>query len=147
MALRQVRHLAGVLIEQVEQIRDAVWLWARPRAQVAVCTGCGQDSARVHSGYERRLVDAALAGRRVVIRLRVRRFICRNDDPCWAGCRAIGPAETAALECAARTQNSGTPIRSGGRAPVRSGDRRGGRPGAGGLSVRRVTLATQTRCV
>jgi transposase len=73
-------HLAGVLIERVEQIRDAVWLWARARACMAVCTGCGGESTRVHSRYERRLADAAVAGRRVVIRLRVRRFVCRNDE-------------------------------------------------------------------
>ena len=31
---------------------------------------------RVHSRYERRLADAAIGGRRVVIRLTVRRFFC-----------------------------------------------------------------------
>jgi zinc-finger of transposase IS204/IS1001/IS1096/IS1165 len=33
----------------------------------------------VHSRYERRVADAAVAGRRVVIRLRVRRFVCRTN--------------------------------------------------------------------
>jgi zinc-finger of transposase IS204/IS1001/IS1096/IS1165 len=33
----------------------------------------------VHSRYQRRLADAAIGGRRVVLRLRVRRFFC--DDP------------------------------------------------------------------
>jgi transposase len=72
--------LAGVLIERVERIRDAVWLWVRPRAETAVCAGCGQESARVHSHYERRLADAALGGQRVMLCLRVRRFICRTND-------------------------------------------------------------------
>jgi transposase len=72
--------LAGVLIERVEQIRDAVWLWARPRAETAVCAGCGQESARVHSHYERRLADAAVAGQRVTLCLRVRRFLCRTNN-------------------------------------------------------------------
>jgi len=35
-------------------------------------------SARVHSRYVRRLADAAVAGRRVEIQLRVRRFFCDN---------------------------------------------------------------------
>jgi transposase len=35
----------------------------------------------VHSRYERRLADAAVAGQEVVIRLRVRRFFC-DDDAC-----------------------------------------------------------------
>jgi transposase len=72
--------LAGVLIERVEQTRDAVWLWARPRAETAVCAGCGQESARVHSRYERRLADAAVAGQRVTLCLRVRRFLCRTNN-------------------------------------------------------------------
>lgn len=37
-------------------------------------------SARVHSRYERRLADAAVAGRRVEIALRVRRFFCDNGE-------------------------------------------------------------------
>jgi transposase len=37
----------------------------------------------VHSRYQRRLADAAIGGRRVVLRLRVRRFFC--DHP---GCQA-----------------------------------------------------------
>jgi transposase len=69
-----------VLIERVEQIRDVVWLWARPRAETAVCAGCGQESARVHSRYERRVADAAVAGQRVMLYLRVRRFSCRTND-------------------------------------------------------------------
>lgn len=53
----------GVLIERIEEIHGTVWIWARPRAQTAVCARCGHTSGRVHSGYERRLADAALAGR------------------------------------------------------------------------------------
>jgi hypothetical protein len=34
----------------------------------------------VHSRYERRLADAAVAGRRMEIRLRVRRFFCDGED-------------------------------------------------------------------
>ena len=43
----------------------------------AACPACGAVSARVHSRYGRRLADAAIGGRRVVIRLTVRRFFCR----------------------------------------------------------------------
>src|SRR5262249_8312747 len=42
----------------------------------APCPVCGTASARVHSWYERRLADAPVAGQQVLIRLRVRRFIC-----------------------------------------------------------------------
>ena len=49
---------------------------ARARAGRAACPACGTASARVHSRYGRRLADLAIGGRRVVIRLAVRRFFC-----------------------------------------------------------------------
>jgi transposase len=45
----------------------------------ACCPGCGGESDRVHSRYERGLADAAVAGRRVEIRLQVRRFFCDSE--------------------------------------------------------------------
>lgn len=39
-----------------------------------------QVSARVHGGYRRRLADLAIAGRRIVIDLAVRRFRCRGSE-------------------------------------------------------------------
>ncbi|WP_229799170.1 ISL3 family transposase, partial [Planomonospora parontospora] len=51
----------------------------RPRAGNGTCRRCGEGSARVHSRYERRLADAALGGRRVLIRVISRRFFCDND--------------------------------------------------------------------
>jgi transposase len=47
---------------------------------MARCPRCGTTSARVHSRYRRRLADAAIAGRGVVLRLVVRRFFCANTD-------------------------------------------------------------------
>jgi transposase len=60
-----------------------VWIWACSQAPEATCPWCGHLSARVHSRYERRLADAAIGGRRVVLRLRVRRFFC-DDHRCRA---------------------------------------------------------------
>jgi hypothetical protein len=60
-----------------------VWIWASPQARQATCPSCGHPSTRVHSRYQRRLADAAIGGRRVVLRLRVRRFFCDHH-----GCRA-----------------------------------------------------------
>ena len=81
-------HLAGVVVEDVEV--SGTWLCVRayPRAGDAACPRCGRSSGRVHSRYERRLADAAIGGRRVVIRLRVRRFFCA-----WPGCPAATFAE------------------------------------------------------
>ncbi|WP_429455334.1 ISL3 family transposase [Nocardia sp. GP40] len=47
---------------------------------VAQCPGCGAVSGRVHSRYRRRLADAAVAGRTMVLSLVVRRFFCGNTD-------------------------------------------------------------------
>lgn len=73
-------HLAGVAVEGVEEIGGGVWLSASVAAADGACPECGRRSARVHSRYERRLADATVAGRRVVIRLRVRRFVCDNKE-------------------------------------------------------------------
>ncbi|WP_306371932.1 ISL3 family transposase [Nocardia sp. CC216A] len=53
---------------------------ARTGDEPAACSGCGALSRRVHSRYGRRLSDAAITGREVVIRLRVRRLFCDNSD-------------------------------------------------------------------
>jgi hypothetical protein len=45
-----------------------------------VCGQCGGVATRVHSRYERTLADAPVAGRRVSIRLQVRRLFCPTID-------------------------------------------------------------------
>jgi transposase len=57
-----------------------VHIWAHARANTATCPRCGRAAARVHSRYQRRLADAAIAGQRVVLRLEVRRFFCEAPD-------------------------------------------------------------------
>jgi transposase len=67
----------------------------RLRTTEAACSRCGQRSARVHSRYHRWLDDAPLAGRAVVLRLRVRRFFCDNPS-CEARTFAEQPLELTA---------------------------------------------------
>ena len=81
-------HLAAVIVEEAEIVGDCVWLLARARADSAACPRCGYSSGKVHSTYLRRLADAAIGGRRVRIRLGIRRFFCGNPD-----CRAVTFAE------------------------------------------------------
>jgi transposase len=73
-------HLAGVMVEKTELAAAWLCIWARARAERAACPACGRSSGRVHSRYHRRLADAAIGGRRVLIRLAVRRFFCGNPD-------------------------------------------------------------------
>jgi len=49
------------------------------REQSACCPSCGSVSRRVHSRYVRTVDDLPMHGRRVRLRLTVRRFFCDND--------------------------------------------------------------------
>jgi transposase len=51
------------------------------RARSAPCSVCGQRSDRVHSHYRRILADLPICARRLVLVLRLRKFLCPN-----AGC-------------------------------------------------------------
>jgi len=73
-------HLAGTVAEKVELAGARLCIWARARAEQASCPACGRFSGRVHSRYQRRLADAAIGGRPVLIRLTVRRFFCPAPD-------------------------------------------------------------------
>ena len=70
-------HLAGAIVEGVAAAAGLLLVTARARAGTAACPKCGSESGRVHSRYSRTLADAAIGGRRVEIRLTVRRFFCR----------------------------------------------------------------------
>jgi transposase len=65
-----------VIVEGVVVAAGLLLVAARCGAATAACPACGAVSGRVHSRYARRLADAAVGGRRVVIRLTVRRFFC-----------------------------------------------------------------------
>lgn len=68
--------LDGLQIDKVELSEEAVTVTARACSGDAACPACGTRSRRVHSCYQRRLADAAVGGRPVVIRVQVRRFRC-----------------------------------------------------------------------
>ena len=63
-----------MLVERVFAAGGSVRVQARACGSSAVCPGCGALSWRVHSRYERRLLDMAAGGREVLICLTVRRF-------------------------------------------------------------------------
>ncbi|MEV4281543.1 transposase family protein [Actinoplanes xinjiangensis] len=71
-------HLTEVELEQVEVVEDRVVIHAAPKATSANCPSCAVATQRVHDRYVRRLTDVALGGRKVLIRVRVRRFICAS---------------------------------------------------------------------
>jgi transposase len=71
-------HLAAVRVEELSDEDGVVRVRARAHSDEATCPACGNTSARVHCWYERQLADAPVAGRQVMIRLRVRKFICQT---------------------------------------------------------------------
>jgi len=81
-------HLRGLYVEQIQPDGSGVVMQARSRAAGAACPACGAWSSRVHSGYVRTVADGPAGQRPVVIRLAVRRFLCRNP-----ACEAVTFAE------------------------------------------------------
>jgi len=71
-------HLSDVVIEGIHADGSGVRIDARARSRWGVCPGCEDGSARVHSRYRRRLADAPIGARVVVLGLRVRRSFCDN---------------------------------------------------------------------
>lgn len=71
-------HLAGLDLEQVEDLGETVRITARTRTAALACRGCGAVSAQVHDRYRRGLADLSCGGRPVQVVLEVRRFCCGN---------------------------------------------------------------------
>ncbi|MFG2903058.1 ISL3 family transposase [Streptomyces zaomyceticus] len=72
--------IADIAVLSVDVDIEKVRLDAECTTTGAVCPGCRVCSTRVHSSYLRFLADVPSAGRRVVLRLRVRRFRCGNTQ-------------------------------------------------------------------
>ncbi|MFK0287496.1 ISL3 family transposase [Streptomyces sp. NPDC090499] len=100
-------HLGGVLVEQVSAEGGLLRIVASTASAIsASCPDCEVLSRRRHSGYERRLADDAVGGRRVSITLTIRRLFC--DNP---GCTRVTFAE----------QVDGLTVRYGRRTPQFTG--------------------------
>ncbi|MEV6101823.1 transposase family protein [Nocardia sp. NPDC051981] len=78
-----------------------LFIQAGTHGEPGACPGCGAMSQRAHSRYERRLSDAAVAGREVLIRLRVRRLFCDNSD--CVGRTSVEQVPSVAVRHARRT--------------------------------------------
>jgi transposase len=71
-------YLSGLrIVDVIGQARQVV-VRAAVTTDLASCPSCGASAERVHSSYERRLTDPAIAGRMATIELTVRRFFCDN---------------------------------------------------------------------
>ncbi|MFJ6811611.1 ISL3 family transposase [Streptomyces anulatus] len=59
---------------------EAIWIGTTRRSAGAECPGCGEWSNRIHGSYLRFPADLPSVGRRVMLRLRVRRFTCADTS-------------------------------------------------------------------
>ena len=66
----------GLAVDSVDDSKDALVVTARSNTLTALCPLCGAASDRVQSHYIRQPSDLPCAGRRVCLRLLVRRFRC-----------------------------------------------------------------------
>ncbi len=71
-------HLAGLRLRQLVVAPEQLIFVMAPMCRTARCPLCLRRSARIHSAYERSLVDLPVADRPVRLRLCVRRFRCLN---------------------------------------------------------------------
>jgi len=68
--------LSALVIEDVEDAGEVVCVRAKTRDGAVACPECGTLTARVHGYYERAAADVPVGGRRVLLRVRVRRMRC-----------------------------------------------------------------------
>ncbi|MFI7438068.1 ISL3 family transposase, partial [Micromonospora haikouensis] len=74
--------LSPLVIEDVVDEGERIVVRARTPWGTAVCPVCGASSGRVHGFHLRTVADVPVDGRRVVVRVRVRRLVCPTR-----GCR------------------------------------------------------------
>jgi transposase len=74
--------LSPLVIEDMADERERIIVWARTPLDTAACPACGASSGRVHGYHWRTVADIPVDGRRVMVRVRVRRLVCPTG-----GCR------------------------------------------------------------
>jgi transposase len=68
--------LSALVIEDAEDAGEVICVRAKTRDVAVACPDCGTPTARVHGYYKRTAADVPADGRRVLIRVRVRRLRC-----------------------------------------------------------------------
>ncbi len=74
--------LSPLAIEDVVDEGERIVVRARTPHDTAVCPVCGASSGRVHGYHWRIVADVPVDGRRVVVRVRVRRLVCPTRGCC-----------------------------------------------------------------
>ena len=111
--VRTVFSLSALVIDDVEDAGDVICVRARTRDGAVACPGCGAETARVHEYHERMAADVPVDGRRVLVRVRVRRMPgagLQGADLPRAGPGHPGPLPAAHLAADGPGQHGGTRI-------------------------------------
>ena len=72
--------LSALVIEDVGDDGGTICVLARARGGAVACPGCGAETARVHEYCERTAADVPADGRRVLVKVKVRRMRCAALD-------------------------------------------------------------------
>ena len=71
--------LSALVIEGIEDAGEVIVVHASTRGGAVECPACGTLTRRVHAFHERMPADVPVDGRRVLLRVRVRRMRCRSS--------------------------------------------------------------------
>ncbi|MEU5431173.1 transposase family protein, partial [Streptomyces olivoreticuli] len=74
--------LSPLVIGDVADEGERIVVRARTPQDTADCPVCGASSGRVHGYHWRTVADVPVGGRRVVVRVRVRRLVCPTRGCC-----------------------------------------------------------------
>lgn len=113
----------GLAVDEIETKSDRIVVSVHGPEACCCCPACGEPSNRVHSRYQRRLLDLPSHGRAVELRLRARRLRCLA-----ANCPRRTFAEPLPLELARRSGRRTSRLDG---LVQHLGIALGGRPGAG----------------
>ncbi|MFF5004933.1 transposase family protein [Streptomyces phaeochromogenes] len=70
----------GMVLDRLVEPDGVVVAEARSAVPELTCPDCATVSRRVHSRYGRRLTEYPVGGRKVVVKLEVRRFFCDTPE-------------------------------------------------------------------
>ena len=68
--------LSALVIEGVQDAGEVICVRARTPGRAVTCPGCGAETSSVHGYCVRTVADVPVDGRRVLVRVRVRRMRC-----------------------------------------------------------------------
>ncbi|GHO82517.1 ISL3 family transposase [Dictyobacter formicarum] len=68
----------GMVIASVHAETNRIVVHIACSLPIALCPACGQPSERIHEAYGRTVVDLPCGGRPVILKLSVRKFVCRT---------------------------------------------------------------------